>query len=151
MGQGRPGTLWAARELIDRLARQAPARLALGVFAGVIAVFTALLSTPFATADGVRAPFVDSLFTATSAVCVTGLVVVPTGTYWSTAGQVAILVAIKIGGLGVMTLASLLGLAVSRRIGLTQRGSFDHPNVEPGHPLRSHLLYAADAPRRELG
>ncbi|QTE29161.1 TrkH family potassium uptake protein [Pengzhenrongella sicca] len=114
-------TRWSPRELVDRLARQSPARLALGVFAGVIAIFTALLSLPIATATGTRAPFVDALFTATSAVCVTGLVTQPTGTYWSTWGQVAILVAIKIGGLGVMTLASLLGLAVSRRIGLTQR------------------------------
>jgi potassium uptake TrkH family protein len=81
----------------------------------------ALLSTPWATATGTRASFVDALFTATSAVCVTGLVVQPTGTYWSAAGQATILVAIKIGGLGVMTLASILGLAVSRRIGLTQR------------------------------
>jgi potassium uptake TrkH family protein len=113
--------VWAGRELVDRLARQSPARLAIGVFASVIAVFTALLSMPWATASGERAPFVDALFTATSAVCVTGLVTVPTGTYWSTAGQVAILVAIKIGGLGVMTLASILGLAVSRRMGLTQK------------------------------
>lgn len=121
MARGLPGVFWAGREMIDRLARQSPARLALGVFASVIAVFTALLSMPWATASGERAPFVDALFTATSAVCVTGLVTVPTGTYWSTAGQVAILVAIKIGGLGVMTLASLLGLAVSRRMGLTQK------------------------------
>lgn len=121
MARGFSGAFWSGRELIDRLARQSPARLALGVFASVIAVFTALLSMPWATASGERAPFVDALFTATSAVCVTGLVTVPTGTYWSTAGQVAILVAIKIGGLGVMTLASLLGLAVSRRMGLTQK------------------------------
>jgi potassium uptake TrkH family protein len=121
MARGVPGALWSGRELVDRLARQSPARLALGVFAGVIAVFTALLSTPWATASGERAPFVDALFTATSAVCVTGLVTQDTGTYWSTAGHVVILVAIKIGGLGVMTLASILGLAVSRRIGLTQR------------------------------
>ena len=121
MARGFSGAFWSGRELIDRLARQSPARLALGVFASVIAVFTALLSMPWATASGERAPFVDALFTATSAVCVTGLVTVPTGTYWSTAGQVAILVAIKIGGLGVMTLASILGLAVSRRIGLTQK------------------------------
>jgi potassium uptake TrkH family protein len=121
MARGLPGVLWSGRELVDRLARQSPARLALGVFAGVIAVFTALLSMPWATASGTRAPFVDALFTATSAVCVTGLVTVDTGTYWSTAGQATILVAIKIGGLGVMTLASILGLAVSRRIGLTQK------------------------------
>jgi trk/ktr system potassium uptake protein len=121
MARGLPGVLWSGRELVDRLARQSPARLALGVFAGVIAVFTVLLSMPWATASGARAPFVDALFTATSAVCVTGLVTVDTGTYWSTAGQATILVAIKIGGLGVMTLASILGLAVSRRIGLTQK------------------------------
>jgi trk system potassium uptake protein len=121
MARGLPGVLWSGRELVDRLARQSPARLALGVFAGVIALVTALLSLPFATTSGQRAPFVDALFTATSAVCVTGLVTVDTGTYWSTAGQVVILIAIKIGGLGVMTLASILGLAVSRRIGLTQR------------------------------
>lgn len=116
-----PGLLWRAREYVDRSARQSPARLALGVFALVIAVITALLSAPWATAHGGRAPFVDALFTATSATTVTGLVVVPTGEYWSGWGLVVILVAIKIGGLGVMTLASLLGMAVSRRIGLTQR------------------------------
>jgi len=121
MARGLPGVLWAGREAVDRLARQSPARLAIGVFAAVIAVVTALLSMPWATASGERAPFLDALFTATSAVCVTGLVTVDTGTFWSTAGQTTILVGIKIGGLGVMTLASILGLAVSRRIGLTQK------------------------------
>jgi trk system potassium uptake protein len=121
MAAGLSGRLWAGRELVDRTARQSPARLAISVFAAVIAVFAGLLSMPFATASGLRAPFVDAFFTATSAVCVTGLVTVPTGAYWSTFGQVLILVAVKIGGLGVMTLASVLGMAVSRRIGLTQK------------------------------
>lgn len=116
-----PGPLLAARELVDRLARQSPARLALTVFASVIALFTALLLTPQATSTGRSASFADALFTAASAVCVTGLTVVQTATYWSGFGQVVILVGVKIGGLGVMTLASLLGVAVSRRIGLTQR------------------------------
>ena len=115
------GRLFRGREIVDRLARQSPARLAVTVFAAVIAVFTALLMAPWATASGRSAPFVDAFFTATSAVCVTGLVVVPTGTYWSGYGQVVILLGIKIGGLGVMTLASILGMAVSRRIGLTQK------------------------------
>jgi len=115
-----PRPLLAAREHIDDLARHSPARLALTVFAGVVAVFTALLSTPQATADGHQAPFADALFTAASSVCVTGLATVPTGSYWSGFGQAMILLAIMIGGLGVLTLASLLGLAVSRRIGLTQ-------------------------------
>lgn len=121
MARGGPGVAWRLRELVDRSARQSPARLALGVFALVIALVTVALSVPWATASGHRAPFVDALFTATSASTVTGLVVVPTGEYWSTWGLVTILVAIQIGGLGVMTLASLLGMAVSRRIGLTQR------------------------------
>lgn len=116
-----PRPLLLGRELVDRTARQSPARLALSVFAAVIGVFAGLLSIPQATASGTRAPFVDALFTAASAVCVTGLTTVPTGTYWSPLGQVIILAGIKVGGLGVMTLASLLGIAVSRRIGLTQK------------------------------
>lgn len=116
-----PRPLAFGREVVDRAARQSPARLALSVFAGVIGAFTALLLLPAATADGRSAPFADALFTAVSAVCVTGLTVVDTATYWSGFGQAVILVGIKVGGLGVMTLASLLGMAVSRRIGLTQR------------------------------
>lgn len=113
--------LGGARDRLDEFARSSPARLALLVFAGIIAVETALLSLPMATSSGQRAPFVDALFTATSAVCVTGLTTVDTGTYWSTFGQAVILAGVLIGGLGVMTLASILGLAVSRHIGLTQR------------------------------
>ena len=106
---------------VDRLALQHPARLALGVFAGVILVFTGLLSLPAATVSGTRAPFIDALFVATSAVCVTGLSPVDTGTYWTPLGLFFIAAGIKVGGLGIMTLASLVGLAVSRRLGLTQR------------------------------
>lgn len=115
------GGLLGLRELVDRVARRSPARLAVTVFLGVCVLFTFLLAMPWATASGRAAPFVDALFTAVSAVCVTGLTVVDTGAYWSTWGLVVILVAIKVGGFGVMTLASILGLAVSRRIGLTQR------------------------------
>lgn len=106
---------------VDQLALQHPARLALGAFAGVILFFTGLLSLPAATASGTRAPFIDALFVATSAVCVTGLSPVDTGTYWSPLGLFFIATGIKAGGLGIMTLASLVGLAVSRRLGLTQR------------------------------
>ncbi|MDX5399477.1 MAG: TrkH family potassium uptake protein [Actinomycetes bacterium] len=109
------------RDRIDEIAEKSPARLALLVFASIITVVTALLSLPIATASGERAPFADALFTATSAVCVTGLVTVDTAVYWSFFGQSVILVGIAIGGLGVMTIASILALAVSRHIGLTQR------------------------------
>lgn len=106
---------------IDNLALQHPARIALGAFGSVILLFTGLLSLPAATVDGHRAPFIDALFTATSAVCVTGLTTVDTGSYWSPVGLTIIAAGIKVGGLGIMTLASIVGIAVSRRIGLTQR------------------------------
>lgn len=111
----------ACRNFISKIARFTPARLTLLAFAGTIFVITCLLLLPFSTSHGQSPPFVDALFTATSAVCVTGLSVVPTASYWSASGQFFIMMGIKIGGLGVMTLASLLGLAVSKRLGLTQR------------------------------
>lgn len=113
--------LYALREMVDEVARHSPARLAIVVFGAVIAVFTALLLAPWATASGTSARFVDALFTAVSAVCITGLVVQDTGTYWSLYGQIVILTGIKVGGLGIMTIASIIGMVVSRRIGLTQR------------------------------
>lgn len=102
-------------------ARYAPARLALIVFALIIIVITALLLLPFASVADRPASFVDVLFTAVSAVCVTGLTTVDTATHWSPFGQTVIALGIMIGGLGVMTLASILGFAVSRHLGLTQR------------------------------
>lgn len=113
--------LFALREMVDEVARHSPARLAIVVFGAVIAVFTALLLAPWATASGTPARFVDALFTAVSAVCITGLVVEDTGTYWSLYGQIVIITGIKVGGLGIMTIASIIGMVVSRRIGLTQR------------------------------
>ncbi|MCS4483878.1 TrkH family potassium uptake protein [Gleimia sp. 6138-11-ORH1] len=109
------------RQAADYYARTYPARVAVGIFATIIAIVTGLLSLPIATTSGQRAPFADALFTATSAVCVTGLVTVDTASYWSPFGQVVLAIAISIGGLGVMTLASALGLAVSHHLGLTQR------------------------------
>ena len=109
------------RESLDHLARTSPARLVVLVFAAIILVMTLLLSLPIATTTGKPAPLVDAVFTSTSAVCVTGLTVVNTASYWSLFGQIVIILGIHIGGLGVMTLASILALAVSRHIGLTQR------------------------------
>ncbi len=109
------------RDTIDEAARSSPARLTVLVFLAVVLLFTSLLSLPMATASGAPAPLVDALFTATSAVCVTGLSTVDVATFWSPFGETVILVGMKIGGLGVLTLASLLGLAVSRRLGLRQR------------------------------
>jgi trk system potassium uptake protein TrkH len=111
----------AARGLIQRSARSSPARLALLVFTALIGVITLLLMSPVAAADHHPTRFADALFTAVSAVCVTGLSTVDTATHWSTAGLVVIMIAVKVGGLGVLTLASLLGLSVMRSMGLAQR------------------------------
>src|SRR5690625_7398386 len=121
MGLTLPRPFLAARDYVDFSARRAPARLAVFIFAAVIGIVTLLLRLPAASTSGKPVEFVDAPLTATSAVCVTGLTTVPTEVYWSGFGQAVILIAIQIGGLGVLTLASLLGMAVSRRLGLTQR------------------------------
>lgn len=95
-----------------------PARLTIGAFVLAVIVGTALLLLPAARAGAGGATALEALFTATSAVCVTGLVVVDTPTYWSGLGQVIILALIQVGGFGIMTFASLLGLLVSHRLGL---------------------------------
>lgn len=82
---------------------------------------TGLLSLPMSTRSGERADLMDALFTATSAVCVTGLVTVDTGSYWSGFGQGVILLLIQAGGLGIMTLATLFTVLLSRRLGLRAR------------------------------
>lgn len=95
-----------------------PARAVLAGFGLAAVLGTVLLMLPVATDHGASTDFVPALFTATSAVSITGLAVVNTGTHWSTFGEVVILGLIQTGGLGVMTLASLLGLLVSRRFGM---------------------------------
>ncbi len=98
-----------------------PAQVVVGGFGLAVLVGTLLLMLPVAQTGIDWTDPVTALFTATSAVCVTGLVVVDTGTYWSTFGEVVILGLIQVGGLGTMTLASLLGLAISRKLGLWAR------------------------------
>lgn len=110
--------LGSIRDFADSFANSSPARLALMVFSAVILVFTALLSLPMAASSGTATPLHDALFTAVSAVCVTGLTVVSTAAHWSFFGQFVILLGIFIGGLGTLTLASLLALIVSRRLGV---------------------------------
>ncbi|NUT52899.1 MAG: TrkH family potassium uptake protein [Saccharothrix sp.] len=97
---------------------QHPTQVITTGFGAVIVIGTALLSLPMMTESGERAHFVDALFTATSAVCVTGLITVDTGGHWSTAGEVVILALIQVGGLGILTLATLFALVVYRRLGL---------------------------------
>ncbi|MFH0847139.1 MAG: potassium transporter TrkG [Chloroflexota bacterium] len=90
-------------------------------FAAVIAAGTILLMLPVSSRTGEPTPPVNALFTATSAVCVTGLVVVDTGSYWSPFGQTVLLILFQVGGFGFMTSASIIFMAMGRRIGLRER------------------------------
>ncbi|MDZ3823697.1 MAG: potassium transporter TrkG, partial [Pseudoxanthomonas sp.] len=96
-----------------------PVRVIPLAFLTAIAVGTVLLMLPAAREGAGAATFIEALFTATSAVCVTGLTVVDTATYWSRFGQVVILALFQLGGLGIMAGATLIGLLVSRRLGLS--------------------------------
>ncbi|MDD6492248.1 MAG: TrkH family potassium uptake protein [Firmicutes bacterium] len=95
--------------------------IAMGYLA-VIILGTLLLLLPGMTAEGFRTDFLTALFTATSATCVTGLVVVDTATHWTLLGQVIILLMIQIGGLGFMTMGVLLAMLLKKRITLRVRG-----------------------------
>lgn len=100
-------------------------------FLGAILLGALLLMLPFATADGKGATFADAIFTATSAVCVTGLVVQDTATYWSGFGQAIILTLIQIGGMGVVTMAVAISVISGRKIGLMQRSTMQEAISAP--------------------
>ena len=122
-----------------------PARVLAASFLAAILVGTFLLSLPLSTNDG-RTSFVDAFFTATSAVCVTGLIVKDTPVHYSPAGQAVILVLIQLGGLGIMTFSTLILLAARRRISVRERlliqSSF-HPGIPRDLPslVRSIFLF----------
>lgn len=103
-----------------RLATPRPAVSLLLFFAGLITIGTFALLLPFSTRSG-HADLVTALFTSTSAVCVTGLGVVVTGTYWSGFGQAVILILMQVGGLGFMIGATALALLLRRRVSLRER------------------------------
>lgn len=90
-------------------------------FIVVILIGAVLLSLPVSSADGKATPFVDALFTATTSTCVTGLVVAPTVSTWSTFGHIVMLVLIQVGGLGVITVMAALSVFLHRRMGLSDR------------------------------
>lgn len=117
----RENLLARMRDGLDGFVAATPARFAVIVFLGLILLFTLLFSLPWATASGARAPLVDALFTAVSVICVTGLSTVDMATFWSPFGHVLVFLGVQIGGIGVLTVASLLGLVISRRLGLVQK------------------------------
>lgn len=104
-----------------KIAKLSPTRIIAVTFAAIILVGTLLLMLPIASRSGVSCGFRPALFTATSATCVTGLILFDTWTQWSGFGQAVILCMIELGGLGFMSAASLVIFALRRKVGLRQR------------------------------
>ncbi|WP_127819111.1 TrkH family potassium uptake protein [Microbacterium sp. CPCC 204701] len=113
-----PSALREAWDVLRNLTTTSPARFAVLVFVSLILLFTALLSLPASAADGRRISLADAVFTAVSTICVTGLTTVDIATTFSPFGKVVIFLGVNIGGMGVLTLASILGLVISKRLGL---------------------------------
>ena len=112
--------LWLRDKLIRSRSLNAT-RIVAGSFAVIILAGALLLTLPIASRDGQSAGFFTALFTATSSTCVTGLILVDTWIQWSLFGQVVILAMIQLGGLGFMTVITLVSFALHRRIGLSER------------------------------
>lgn len=108
----------ATPRALRRLMVANPARPVVALFAAAIAAGTGLLALPWASASGRSVGLVDALFTATSAVCVTGLTVLDTATAWSPFGKAVILLLVQAGGLGIVTLATVVALVINRRMRL---------------------------------
>ncbi|TIH39092.1 TrkH family potassium uptake protein [Subtercola vilae] len=135
------------RDAVDDFSGRSPSRFAIIIFAILVVLFTMVLSLPAASASGRGTGLADSLFTAVSVICVTGLSTVDMATHWSVFGEVVIYIGVQIGAIGVLTLASLLGLIVSRRLGLRSRllaaGEAD--------PSRTHAGVAGSSQAVRLG
>ncbi|MGN0999332.1 MAG: TrkH family potassium uptake protein [Faecousia sp.] len=119
-------------------------------FASVILVGALLLMLPVSSREGIATPFLNCLFTSTSAVCVTGLIVYDTAAHWSIFGQAVILLLIQIGGMGVITVAVAIAMASGRKISLMQRSTMQNAISAPqvggivrftGFILRGTLLF----------
>src|SRR5689334_10208591 len=115
----RPGPVdprsWLGRlrDFVDGITKKSPSRFAILIFAGLILIFTLLFSLPIARAgEGSGTPLHDALFTAVSVICVTGLATVDMATHWSPFGNALVFIGVNIGGIGVLTLATTLGLVI---------------------------------------
>ncbi len=129
-----PRTLKSIFDRVRNATTSSPARFAVLVFVSLILLFTALLSLPAATNSGRRLPLADALFTAVSTICVTGLSTVDVAETFSPFGKTVIFIGVNIGGMGVLTLASILGLVISKRLGLRAKLIA----ASDSNPLRSH-------------
>lgn len=121
MFPGRTSGLDRVHARFDSFAQHSPSRFAVIVFTTIILIWTGLLMLPIATASGEVPPFHVALFTAVSTICVTGLSVVDMATYWSPFGNVVVFAGIEVGAVGVLSLASIMGAVVTRKLGLRQK------------------------------
>ena len=114
-------SLYSRRKIAGEITRNlSPSRIIFLSFLTAILIGSGLLSLPYASADGKAMPYIDALFTSTSATCVTGLTVRDTGRDFSTFGQLVILFLIQIGGLGIMTLSTAFLMVLGRRMSLRE-------------------------------
>ncbi len=122
-----------------------PAQVLVLGFAGIILIGAILLNLPMASKSGESVGFINAFFTATSAVCVTGLVVVDTGTYWTVFGKTVILLLIQAGGLGFMTMATMVAFILGKRISLRERlimqEALNQLNIAGVVRLTRYILY----------
>lgn len=135
---------WEKRYGFDSLWRhltERPTHLLVLSFAAVILVGTLILTLPVATSHHEGLSPLDALFTATSATCVTGLIVVDTGSAFSLFGQVVVLTLIQIGGLGIMTISIFAALALGRRVGLRSEFAVGEMIGEQRNRMARRLLY----------
>ncbi|MGA0568432.1 TrkH family potassium uptake protein [Rathayibacter sp. KR2-224] len=143
-----PTSWWGRIQLrINEFAGSSPSRFAIGVFALLIVLFTLLFTLPISTAGPSATPLADAFFTAVSVVCVTGLSTVDMATHWSGFGHVVIYFGVQIGGIGVLTLASILGMVISRKLGLRAKLIA----ASDSNPLRAHAGPVAEGQAIGLG
>ncbi|GAB3611219.1 potassium transporter TrkG [Humibacter ginsengiterrae] len=143
-----PTTWWGRVQLrVNEFAGSSPSRFALVVFASLVLVFTVLFTLPISTAGSSGTPLADAFFTAVSVICVTGLSTVDMATHWSAFGNVIIYFGVQIGGVGVLTLASILGMVISRKLGLRAKLIA----ASDSNPLRAHAGPVAEGQAIRLG
>ncbi|MFF2050373.1 TrkH family potassium uptake protein [Leifsonia sp. NPDC058194] len=135
------------RAAINGFASRSPSRFAILVFTLLILIFTLLFSLPIASVKQTVTPLADALFTAVSVICVTGLSTVDMATHWSVFGHLLVYLGVQIGAVGVLTMASILGLVISRRLGLRAKLMA----ASDSNPLRIHAGPVAEGQAVRLG
>jgi Trk-type K+ transport system membrane component len=140
-------TVGPFRAAFNGFAARSPSRFAIVVFAALVLLFTLLFSLPISSASGRWTPLADSLFTAMSVICVTGLSTVDMATHWSYFGHALVYIGVQVGAVGVLTMASILGLIVSRKLGLRAKLMA----ASDSNPLRVHGGPVAEGQAVRLG